>query len=188
MMSTQLILTAISAAFLILGIILLVRPLRAEANSRAQKTKNIEELSARHFRRLQHLRNVLTGQDNAFIDQRLSPGSAARVRSERKDAVRKYLAGILQDFAAVDRLAREVASLSPNVEHRLESERLFLEIRFRILYRLALLRLSAGGQLPFEAVARLTEIVGALSRQVDAMMVPLQTLAPAQPTRHPSHS
>jgi hypothetical protein len=188
MISGPILLLIISVAFLLAGMGLLLRPLKAEAELHRRQTPKVEDVSARHFRYLAQLRNVLTDQDRSFVDRRLSSSSAARLRAERKAALRKYLAGIVEDFAAVDRLAREVASLSPSVEHRHESERLYLELRFRILYRLALLRLSTGANLPFEAVASLTEIVGTLSRQVEAMMTPLQTLAPDQPTRHPSHS
>ena len=188
MMSGPILLAIISVGCLIVGMGLLLRPLKAEAEFYRRQSPNLEDVSARHFRYLAQLRNVLTDQDRAFVDRRLSSSSAARLRTERKAALHKYLVGIVQDFAAVDRLAREVASLSPRVEHRHESERLYLELRFRILYRLALLRLSTGTNLPFEAVARLTEILGTLSREVEAMMTPPQTLAPDQPTRRPSHS
>lgn len=188
MISAPIILAVSSLAFLLAGVGMLLRPLKAEAEFHRRQTPHIEDVSARHFRYLAQLRNALTDQDRSFIDRRLSSSSAARLRMERKAALRRYLAGIAQDFAAVDRLAREVASLSPSVEHRHESERFYLEFRFRILYRLALLRLSTGASLPFQAVASLTEIVGTLSRQVEAMMTPLRTLAPDEPTRHPSHS
>jgi hypothetical protein len=72
------------------------------------------------------------------------------------------------------------------VEHRQETERLVLEVRFRILYRIALFRLGTAGSLPFDAVAHLSGMVGGLSRQVEAMMATLQTLAPEAPTESPS--
>jgi hypothetical protein len=143
----------------------------------------LESLTAKHFRHLAQIRRALTDEDRFFIDSRLPEGSAKRLRVERRTALRKYLVGIGEDFACLDRLAREVASLSPKIEHRQETERLLLEFRFRILYRIALFRLGTVGSLPFDAVAHLSGVVGGLSRQVEAMMATLQTLAPEGPAQ-----
>ena len=173
-----LIFAVLAAALLLLGLGLLIRPLEAESALRPVSAIKMESLSAKHFRHLSQIRRALTDEDRLFIDCRLPKGSANRLRLERRSALRKYLVGIGEDFACLDRLAREVASLSPKVEHRQETERLFLEVRFRILYRVALFRLGTAGNLPFEAVAHLSGMVGGLSRQVESMMASLQTLTP----------
>ena len=177
---------ALASVLLLVGLGLLVRPLEAESKLRPTGGVNLESLSARHFRHLAQIRRSLTDEDRLFIDSRLPEGSAKRLRVERRTALRKYLSGIGQDFACLDRLAREVASLSPKVEHRQETERLLLEIRFRILYRIALFRLGTAGSLPFDAVAHLSGLVGGLSRQVEAMMAALQALTPDGPAHNPS--
>ena len=177
---------AIAASLLLVGLGLLVRPLKAESALRPVADLNVESLTAKHFRNLAQIRGALTDEDRFFINRRLPEGSAKRLRVERQMALRKYLVGIGEDSACLDRLAREVASLSPRVEHRQETERLVLEVRFRILYRIALFRLGTAGSLPFDAVAHLSGMVGGLSRQVEAMMATLQTLAPEAPTESPS--
>ena len=174
------IISGISLALLLVGIGLLILPLKAESSFDSSMTANSKDVAARHFRHLAQLRRILTHDDRPFIDQRLSAGNAHRLRLERKAALRKYIVGIGEDFACLDHLAREIASLSPKVEHGHETERLYLEFRFRVLYRLALLRLGAAGSLPFEAVAHLSEIVGSLSRQVEGMMAALQPLTPEE--------
>ena len=168
----------------LVGFGLLVRPLKAEFSLDLKSGASTEKIAARHFRHLAQLRHAFSNDDRLFIDHRLPLASAKRIRSERREALRKYIVGIGEDFACLDRLAREVAALSPKVEHRHETERLYLEIRFRILYRLALFRLSAAGNIPFEAVAHLSEIVGTLSREVEAMMTSLQPLTPAESARN----
>ncbi|MFZ0038320.1 MAG: hypothetical protein WAK91_12910 [Candidatus Acidiferrales bacterium] len=181
-----LIFAGIAVALLFIGLGLLIRPLKAESALRPVSAINMESLSAKNFRHLSQIRRALTDEDRQFIDSRLPKGSADRLRLERRSALRKYLVGIGEDFAHLDRLAREVASLSPKVEHRQETERLFLEVRFRILYRIALFRLGTAGSLPFEAVAHLSGMVGGLSRQVESMMASLQTLAHERSAESPS--
>ena len=184
MMLGPLIFAAIASVLLLVGLGLLVRPLNAESALRPATAVNLESLTAKHFRHLAQIRRALTDEDRFFIDSRLPEGSAKRLRVERRTALRKYLVGIGEDFACLDRLAREVASLSPKIEHRQETERLLLEVRFRILYRIALFRLGTVGSLPFDAVAHLSGVVGGLSRQVEAMMATLQTLAPEGPSQN----
>jgi hypothetical protein len=184
MMLGPLIVAAIASVLLLIGLGLLIRPLKAESALRPVTAVNVESLAAKHFRHLAQIRRALTDEDRFFIDTRLPERSAKRLRVERRTALRKYLAGIGEDFACLDRLAREVASLSPKIEHRQETERFVLEVRFRILYRIALLRLGTVGSLPFDAVAHLSGVVGGLSRQVEAMMATLQTLAPEGPSQN----
>jgi hypothetical protein len=186
MMFGPIIFAAVASLLLLVGLGLLVRPLEAESALRPAGKVNLESLAARHFRHLSQIQRALTDQDRLFIDSRLPEGSAKRLRDERRTALRKYLVGVGQDFACLDRLAREVASLSPKVEHRQETERFFLEVRFRILYRIALFRLGTAGSLPFDAVAHLSGIVGGLSRHVETMMATLQTFAPDGPAHNPS--
>lgn len=179
---------AVAVFLFVVGIGLLVRPLKSESSAGPSSDAGIENSTAVHFRHLSQLRPVLAREDELFIERRLPSARAKKLQRERRDALRKYIVGIGKDFACLDRLAREVAARSPNVEHSQETERLFLELRFRVSYRVALLRLSAAGSLPFEAVAHLSEIVGTLSRQVEAMMISLQPLTAEDSARQPSHS
>jgi hypothetical protein len=119
------------------------------------------------------IRQVLSPDDTDFIAQRLSAPAIRQWRAERRRVLRHYLAGLNQDFAALERLARTVAVLSPQVTRSLEAERLWLGVRFRFLYALALLQLATGfaGVPEFQ---RLTDLLGGFAAQVAAGMAALE--------------
>jgi len=163
---------------------LLTRPLAAESAMQAlDLSGNLESLQARNARHFPQVRLALSPADEEFISRRLPPHSAARVRRERRRVLLHYTRGIAEDFAHLDRMARMIASLSPNVRRRDEWERLVLEVRFRVTYRLAVLRLTAGGQASAETLRRMTELIAGLSKVVQAGMESLESALPAEVTR-----
>jgi hypothetical protein len=112
---------------------------------------------------------ALATEDFDFIRRRLPKKDAARLRRERQRALQKYLDAIGEDFARLDRLARILASLSPRVERREELERLRLELRFRILFRAARLRVLLGVGVGVPTLGHLADVVAGLSRQVEIL-------------------
>lgn len=132
-----------------------------------------------HCRYFPQIRQALSQDDAAFVAQRLSAPARRRWRAERRRVLRQYLAGLNEDFAGLERLARTVAVLSPQVTRSLEAERLWLGVHFRFLYTLALLQLATG----FVAVPefqRLTDLLGGFAAQVEAGMAALEP-RPAAP-------
>ena len=169
----------IAGAVLLLAVVawLLVRPLAAESALGPVVTSELEALSARHCRHLTQMRQALATDDRAFIDRRLPASAAKRVQLERRKVLRKYLSAIGEDFARLDNLARVVASHSPEIVHAQEAERLWLELRFRLLYRTSVVRLWAGGSLEITALTQLADIVAGRARELEALMTWMQTPA-----------
>ena len=105
----------------------------------------------------------------------ISSGGGCRRRTrrgcarERQRALQKYLDAIGEDFARLDRMARILASLSPKVERREELERLKLELRFRILFRVARIRVLLGVGVGVPTLGHLADVVAGLSRQVETL-------------------
>jgi hypothetical protein len=158
---------------------LMLRRMRAAKGQPSTHAEAPHEPFAVHCRHFPQIRQVLSPDDAAFIAQRLSAPARRQWRAERRRVLRHYLAGLKEDFAGLERLARTVAVLSPQVTQSLEAERLWLGVRFRFLYTLALLQLATGfsGVPEFQ---RLTDLLGGFAAQVEAGMAALES-RPAAP-------
>ena len=95
-------------------------------------------------------------------------------QEDRRQILKDYLAGLAEDFAKLDRLARIVASLSPQFSRREELARIWLSVLFRLNYRIVSIRISAGGTGPLRQVSYLTVLVGNLSARAEAAMSRLE--------------
>ena len=166
---TPLFFVVLSAILLIVAGWVVLRPLRAEAELGPDPATKIETLVARHCTHFAQMRQAMATEDFDFIRRRLPKKDAARLRGERQRALQKYLDAIGEDFARLDRLARILTSLSPKVERRDEFERLRLELRFRILFRAARVRVRLGGGLGVPTLGHLADVVAGLSRQVETL-------------------
>lgn len=169
-MISTIIIVAFSLLLLVGLSALLARPLRAEADFRAMGPAQMEKLGVSHFVNCKQVSRALAEEDFALVRTRLPSQSSTRMRHERRALVRNYVVQLGRDFARIDRLARIVASLSPRVDRTQEFERLRLELKFRCLYRLVLVRLSVNGDISAEGLARLANLVGAFARRVETAM------------------
>ncbi len=170
-MISTIIIVAFSLLLLVgLSAALLARPLRAEADFRVMGAAQMEKLGVSHFVNCKQVSRALAEEDFALVRTRLPRQSSNRMRHERRALVRNYVVQLGRDFARIDRLARIVASLSPKVDRAQELERLRLELQFRCLYRLVLVRLSVSGEISAEGLARLANMVGAFARRVETAM------------------
>jgi hypothetical protein len=137
-------------------------------------TANPETLTIHHCQHFAQMRRVIDPQDFDFVINHLPAARCRQLRQERRKILRKYLTGIADDFARLDRLARVVAALSPGVDKRQEWERISAEVAFRVSYRLAAFRLWAGTGIRNETVVHLADMVAALSRDIETAMTDLQ--------------
>lgn len=170
-MISTIIIVAFSLLLLVgLSAALLLSPLRAEADFRSMGPAQMEKLGVSHFVNCKQVSRALADEDYALVRTRLPRQSSARMRHERRTLVRNYVVQLGRDFARIDRLARIVASLSPSVNRTQEFERLRLELQFRCLYRLVLVRLTVSGEISAEGLARLANLVGAFARRVETAM------------------
>jgi hypothetical protein len=89
---------------------------------------------------------------------------------------KRFLHGLHEDFSSLERLARMVASLSPVVSREQEMERLYLGLKFRLLYVMVWLHLSTG-QVPLQQLEHLTELVGRLALRMEQAMAEISALS-----------
>ena len=170
---TQAILYTVIALALVVALVwLLHRPLSWAGTAELEGSLEPENLFPVHCRHFPQIRQALSRADMEFLRGRASGRTLREWRSERRNVLRQFLAGLGQDFARLDRLARTVAALSPEVSREREMERLWLSVRFLVIYRLVSLRLAAGVA-PLPQVVRLTELVGSFAAQVETRMAAL---------------
>lgn len=128
-----------------------------------------EQPPRRHSLHFSQIRQSMSDEDILFLTSRGSRSLAKQARAERRRAVIYYVEGLHSDFRKLFHLGRTLASLSPEVAERQEAERVWLALRFEYRYQFvrAMLHLRAS---PVPQLERMTEIVGVLSRRLDAAM------------------
>lgn len=151
---------------------LVLKPLPKEAS--AGLVNNIEELLPLHSRHFPQVRQALASADAQYVRRRASQETERMWREERRRILRSFLDGLAEDFARLDRLSRMVASLSPRFSRREEIERAWLSLRFRLNYRMTVLRISLGGPGSASQVSHMTELVANLSSRAEAAMTRLE--------------
>ncbi len=133
---------------------------------------SLEELLPVHCRYFPQVRQALSTDDHIYLKERASAGIWRQSRADRKRVAARFLLGLQKDFLRLERLGRAVAALSPRVSRKQELERLWLGVRFRLLYRLVWLRLVAGST-PRSQFTRLAQLVGLLAKQTESAMAAL---------------
>jgi hypothetical protein len=126
--------------------------------------------SPKHYRYFSQVRRALSAEDSTYLIESAPPQVAKQALRERRAVARGYLKGLREDFTDLARLGRVIASLSPEISRKQETQRLVLNLKFQLLYAVTLLRLTTGN-LPIAELENLTAIVGRLStRMHEAMM------------------
>src|SRR5580704_12677657 len=72
-----------------------------------------DELCQRHVSYFPQVRQALAAEDLVFLSSRGSPQLARRMRTERRKIALAYLSCLRGDFLKLWRLARVIASMSP---------------------------------------------------------------------------
>jgi len=123
----------------------------------------------KHFQYFRQIRQALSSADAEYL-LRMAPKSAAKqALRERRAVAQGFLKGLHEDFSNLSKLGRVIASLSPEISHKQEAERLKLTVKFQILYAAVWMRLYTGS-LPMEQLERLTGLVSRLSARMDEAM------------------
>ncbi len=135
--------------------------------------QEIEQLFPVHCRYFSAMRQVLSRTDEEFLQGRLPSGVQRQWRAERRHVARKFLKGLGEDFVRLDRLARTVAALSPEINREHEAKRFWLGMRFRVMYRMVEFRL-AFQWVPLQDIARLADLIGSLAARMEAAMAALE--------------
>jgi hypothetical protein len=181
-MMEQIVAVSLGLAFALL-LMWLLRP-RQHAGDAVAPTidRALETEFPKHYRYFPQIRQALSADDNHYLREVAPHDVAQQVVRERRAIARKFLRGLREDFSGLERLARMVASLSPVVSRRQESERILLGFQFRLLYTLVWLRLSTG-TVPLQQVEQLTELIGRLALRMEQAMAQISALSADRLTR-----
>lgn len=138
--------------------------------------EKILPVNCRHFPQISQL---LSQEDTQFMRKRAPHHVVNKWRAERRGILRQYLSGLRQDFTHLQRLARLIAALSPEVRKRQEWEWVWLALQFHFSYRMAALKLALGSFSP-EALAGLTEMIAGLTSELENRMALIAEHSPSR--------
>jgi hypothetical protein len=145
-----------------------LKPLPEEMAGRHQD--RMEDLLALHAQHFPQLRQALATLDAGYMRRKASGEIERHLRRERRRIVVSFLSGLAEDFGRLERLMKVVRDMSPAEPwmHRIQpAGRRF---RFRVNYRIASLQIHSARLQSTNRLARLTELVGNLSVQIEAGM------------------
>jgi hypothetical protein len=128
-----------------------------------------EESGQRHVSYFPQVRQALVAEDFAFLSSRGSPQLARRLRRERRKIALAYLACLREDFLKLWRLARVIASMSPQVGVGQELARLRLGLIFSVRYETIRIQFLFGFS-PLPELGSLSDVVSRLSIRLETAM------------------
>lgn len=128
-----------------------------------------EESGHRHVAYFPQVRQAMAQEDLVFLASRGLPRLARRVRGDRRRIALTYLSCLRGDFLRLWRLARVVASMSPQVGLGQEFARFRMGLVFSVRYEMVRVKFLLGfSALP--ELGSLSEVVSRLSIRVEAAM------------------
>jgi hypothetical protein len=147
----------VAAGLLMLGAAAaLLRQPRAMPRATVSRSRESDEFFPVHCQFFPQMQQALSAENDAFLSSRASRALRARWRAARRRAARLFLAGLREDIARLNRLARTLARMSPKLTARQEAGLLWLNVRFQMVYGLALVQIALGRP----AAAALRELAG----------------------------
>jgi len=148
-----------------------LKPLPEETGGRRQD--RMEDLLALHAQHFPQLRQALTKLDDDYVRRKASGEIERHLHEERRHIVASFLAGLAEDFGRLERLMRVVREMSPGEPWIQQCQRTGSRLRFRVNYRITSLAIHSARLQAMNRLARLTELVGNLSEQVEVNMARL---------------
>lgn len=128
-----------------------------------------EESGRSHVTYYAQIQQAIAAEDFAFLASRGSRALAGRVRKERRRIALTYLSCLRHDFLKLWRLARVIASMSPEIAARQEIARLRLGVGFTLRYEMLRLKLRFGFA-PLPELGALNQVVSGLAMRLEAAM------------------
>lgn len=155
--------------FVLFLLVLLIGILRdpKRAGSPASPPQNVSE--RRHVTYFPQLRQAMSQQDLLFLTSRGFDGLARKVRRERRRVAMNYLDCLRGDFLKLWRLARVIASMSPQVGMSQEIARMRLGLLFIVRYELVRAKFYLGFS-PLPELGSLSEAVSRLAVRMETAM------------------
>jgi hypothetical protein len=148
-----------------------LKPLPEEMGGRHQD--RMEELLALHAQHFPQLRQALATLDDDYLRRKASGEIERHLHQERRHVVESFLGGLAEDFGRLERLLSVVQEMSPAEPWMHHFRRAGSRCRFRVKYRLARLQIHSERRQSRNRLARLTELVGNLSEQLEVGMAQL---------------
>lgn len=156
------------AVLVLLVLVWVLRDPRKHASSDGDPDSS-EEFGQGHVGYFPQVRQALAAEDFAFLSSRGSPQLARRVRRERRKIALAYVACLRGDFLRLWRLARVIASMSPQVGVGQELARLRLGLIFSIRYEMIRVKFVIGFS-PLPELGSLSDVVSRLSIRLETAM------------------
>jgi hypothetical protein len=167
-LSSVLLLLGFVGVLVLVLLIWLLRDPRRLANSDDDLASK-EELGRRHVTYFPQVRQAIDAEDFAFLASRGLPKLTDRVRKERRRVALAYLACLRGEFQKLWRLARVIASMSPQVGAAQEFARLRLGLAFSLRYEIIRIKFFFG-LAPLPELGSLSEVVSRLSIRLETAM------------------
>lgn len=139
----------------------------------------IERLLSTTCHHFPQIRQMLELEDRQFMRMRTPRHIERKWCAERRRILKQYLRGLGQDFVRVQRLARLIATLSPEIRKGQEWEWLWLALQFHFSYRMLALKLALGSFSP-EGLAGLTEMIAGLTSELENRMALIAEHSPSR--------
>jgi hypothetical protein len=156
------------AVFLLL--VLLAWALRgSRVTAKPNLAVSFEEPGRQQVTYLPQLLQALAQEDDEFLAREAGQNLRRRVRRERQRLALKYLQALRRDFEGLLRIAKIIASLSPEIGVGQEFERLRLTLIFLLRFRLIQMALYAG-YAPRPQVHQLGNLLSGLSVRLEEAM------------------
>jgi hypothetical protein len=167
-LSLNIILFSTFVALLLLGLGWALR--RPVKRRKLQTDPHSLEVTGRpHAAHLPQIRQALATADDDFLAKEASVEVRRRVRRERRAVALAYLAALREDFQSLLRMARVIATLSPEVAAAQEFETMRLTLRFSWRYQVIRWKLLAGVT-PVPQLHGLSDLVSGLSVRIEAAL------------------
>lgn len=142
----------------------------------ALQIEKILPVNCGHFPQISQL---LSQEDTQFMRKRAPHHIEGKWRAERRRILKQYLSGLRQDFTRLERLARLIAALSPEIRKRQEWEWFWLALQFHFSYRTVALKLALGSFSP-EGLAGLSQMIAGLASELENRMALIAEHSPSR--------
>jgi hypothetical protein len=160
-------LSCVAILFVILLVLVLRDPRKlAKSGDDLYPTKDPDR---RHLTYFRQVRQAIAQEDYVFLASRGSRMLTRRIRYERRAIALTYLRCLRNDFLDLWRLARVIASLSPQVGIGQEFARLRLGLLFYVRYEMVRIKFLCGFS-PLPELGALNEAVSRLAVRLETAM------------------
>lgn len=168
-----------AAALLVLLVLVVIaaalagsRPLPQETALQGQQA--LEGLLPLHTQHFPQLRNALDSTDARYVRRMVSKDAQRMWRGERREILRRFLAGLGADFARLNQMRRVIGSIAPGKTKGEEIARSWASFWFRLNSRIVAVQVQWGAPWSMRQLSWLTEMVASLSARAELAMMELE--------------